>query len=169
MLHAAPYTCFTVMKWAEWSPRILSNCKYEGLKVVLWERACLSKRIYMNEKCVYCSGLRELDLSPHSSPLFLPFTFVLIHTNMHAHVHITAYFQCSHSFYSPNSDCEMTLYFNQLYLICTLAEDRATCVLLLPWLAMSMPTGRLWAALDCHAWQSLRSIRRVRLQSVPLS
>lgn len=46
-------------------------------------------------------------------------------------------------FYSPNSDCEMTQYFNQLYLICTPAEDRATCVPLLPWLALSMPTGCL--------------------------
>lgn len=60
------------------------------------------------------------------------------------------HFQRSHPFYSPNSDCEMTQYFNQLYLICTPAEDRATCVVLLPWLAGSMPTGCLWAALDCR-------------------
>lgn len=87
-----------------------------------------------------------------------------IQTCSHTPEHI---FQYSHSFYSPNSDCEMTQYFNQLYLICTPAEDRATCVLLLPWLALSMPTGCLWAALDCHACQSLWPTRCVRLQSIP--
>lgn len=64
-----------------------------------------------------------------------------INTNMLTHT--KAHFQHSQSFYSPNSDCEMTQYFNQLYLIYTPAEDRATCVLLLPWLALSMPTGWL--------------------------
>lgn len=105
-----------------------------------------------------CTNLRELS--------FLSLTFFSYQYSL-SRTHTTAHFQYSHSFYSPNSDCEMTQYFNQLYLICTPAEDRATCVLLLPLLAMSMPTGWLWAALDCHAWQSLWPTRRVRLQSIP--
>lgn len=93
-------------------------------------------------KCSLFKFKRAWSFSlPQPPPPFLSLTFCLIYTNTLTHT--TAHFQYSHSFYSPNSDCEMTQYFNQLYLICTPAEDRATCVLLLPWLAVSMPTGCL--------------------------
>lgn len=130
---------------------ILCCGKKSCRKAVLWERSGLSKTICLNEKCVDCSNLRETI-----SFVFFCIKRVLTHT--------LAHFQ---SFYSHNSNCEMTQYFNQLYLICTPAEDRATCVLLLPWLAMSMPTGWLSAALNCHAWQSLWPTPCVRLQPCP--
>lgn len=41
----------------DWLPRILS-CYERCFKVLLWERAYLSKGIYINEKCSRCWGLR---------------------------------------------------------------------------------------------------------------
>lgn len=73
--------------------------------------------------------LRELPVTLGFFILFFYFTNMFSHSTAHFSV----------LFYSPNSGCEMTQYFNQLYLICTPAEDRATCVLLLPRLAVSMP------------------------------
>lgn len=60
----------------EWLPRILS-CYERCFKVLLWERAYLSKGIYINEKCRRCWGLRERGRD--SPPLPLSQTHTLRH------------------------------------------------------------------------------------------
>lgn len=161
-----PNTCYIVANWLIAENSLL-------LQVEVFQSCPLGKGIFVKgnlykwEMCSLFKFRRAWSFFLRQPPFplshFLPHTYKHTHT----HTHTRAHFQYAHSFYSPNSDCEMTQYFNQLYLICTLAEDRATCVLLLPWLALSMPTGCLWAALDCHACQSLWPTRRVRLQSIP--
>lgn len=46
----------------------------------------LSKGIYINEKCVHCSNLRELGHSPsHSPPPFLSLSFSVSYIQTHSH------------------------------------------------------------------------------------
>lgn len=185
--------CGTCCSWTQvynatcWSPQHLLYCCEVNwfiaensplLQVKVFQSCPLGKGIFVKgnlykwEMCSLFKFKRAPSLSlqqwvPSTHPYV---SLILSHTYKHicTHAHTyTAHFQYSHSFYSPNSGCEMTRYFNQLYLICTPVEDRATCVLLLPCLALSMPTGWLWAALDCHACQSLWPTRPVRLHSIP--
>lgn len=148
---------------ADWLLRILLYCKLE-----VFQSCPLGKGIFVKGN-LYKWGMRAWFHFKRELA-----SFRLLRRHFPSHTYKRRRHGCTFSplalpFYSPNSDCEMTQYFNQLYLICTPAEDRATCVPLLPWLALSMPTGCLWAAPDCHACQSRRPTRRVRLQIPPPS
>lgn len=125
----------------EWLQRIL-------LQAIVFQSSPMGKGMFVTGnlyKWEMCTSLEFKRVW-----VLLHFCLAFCHRDTNTSTHTMEHFQRSRPFYSPNSDCEMTQYFNQLYLICTPAEDRATCVLLLPWLAPSMPTGCLCAALDCR-------------------